>query len=196
MIPEDGRVIGSIGCSWGATEAILVNQGRQVHGVDTSAEAIDVARNRLTSARVIGPDDPEPFEPDSLDGLILGDVLEHIPRAWERLRTYTKSVRPGGWVIISVPNMHYATALYHFLVRRDWPEHTGGIFDQTHVQVMTRRRLARWCQMSGLRIERWFDMYGRPGTLLGRLYQAADYMTIRLFHGILTVQLQCRCRKL
>jgi 2-polyprenyl-3-methyl-5-hydroxy-6-metoxy-1,4-benzoquinol methylase len=196
MIPEDGHVVGSIGCGWGATEAVLAKQGRQVHGVDTSAEAIEVARTRLTSARVVSPDDSRPFDPESLDGLILGDVLEHIPQAWERLRAYTECVRPNGWVVISVPNMHYATALYQFLLRGDWPEHAVGIFDRTHLQVMTRRRLVRWCKMSGLQVERWFDRYGKPGTLLGRIYQAGDYMSFRLFHNIFTVQLQCRCRKL
>ena len=196
MIPKDGQVVGSIGCGWGATEAVLASQGREVHGVDISPVAIEVARTRLTSARVISPDDAEPFDAGSLDGLILGDVLEHMPLAWERLRTYTRSVTTGGWVVISVPNMLYATALYHFLLRGDWPEHQAGIFDRTHVQVMTRRRLVRWCQTSGLQVECWFDRYGKPGTLLGRLYQAADYTSLRLLHDVFMVQLQCRCRKL
>src|SRR5262245_56553273 len=105
LIPPDGKVIGSIGCGWGTTEAVLVQQGRQVHGVDISAEAISRAASRLTSARRIEPNDFSPFDPASLDGLILADVLEHIPAAWEALTSYAKAVKPGGWVAISVPNM-------------------------------------------------------------------------------------------
>src|ERR1043165_3423247 len=82
MFPADGKVIGSIGCGRGATEAALVAEGREVHGVGVSAEAIEAARTRLTSARVIDPADEMPFEEDSLDGLILADVIEHLPMAW------------------------------------------------------------------------------------------------------------------
>lgn len=53
MIPSDGLVIGVIGCGRANTEARLVNEGRQVHGVDVSQEAIEVAATRLTSARFL-----------------------------------------------------------------------------------------------------------------------------------------------
>src|SRR4051795_3572460 len=85
MIPDDGLVIGSIGCGPAATEALLVQQGREVHGIDLSEEAIELARPRLTSARVARVDEDSPFPDESLDGLILADVLEHLPMAWERL---------------------------------------------------------------------------------------------------------------
>jgi 2-polyprenyl-3-methyl-5-hydroxy-6-metoxy-1,4-benzoquinol methylase len=55
MIPPDGKVIGTIGCGRAATEAELVRDGREVHGVDVSPEAIEAARERLTSARVVDP---------------------------------------------------------------------------------------------------------------------------------------------
>ncbi len=48
MIPPDGRVIGSIGCGYAGTEAKLVAGGREVHGVDISPGAIEVARGRIT----------------------------------------------------------------------------------------------------------------------------------------------------
>jgi SAM-dependent methyltransferase len=117
MVPPDGHVIGSIGCGKGATEAVLVGQGREVHGVDIAPEAVALARERLTSARLIAPDDRRPFAPASLDGLILADVLEHVPRAWDALRAYAQAVRPGGWVIISVPNHRSFYAAWQYAVR-------------------------------------------------------------------------------
>ena len=101
MIPPDGLEIGSIGCGFANTEGLLVSQGRRVYGVDIAPAAIEVARPRLTSARVILPDDRMPFAPDSLDGLILADVVEHIPLAWDRLADFVKVVRPDGWVVIT-----------------------------------------------------------------------------------------------
>jgi 2-polyprenyl-3-methyl-5-hydroxy-6-metoxy-1,4-benzoquinol methylase len=98
MIPADGRVIGSVGCGYAKSEAMLVLQGREVHGVDISPRAIELASTRLTSARVVSPEERMPFEPDSLDGLILADVIEHMPQAWDYLACFARMVKPGaGW---------------------------------------------------------------------------------------------------
>lgn len=194
MIPPDGRVIGSIGCGSGATEAILVQQGRAVHGVDISPEAIALAQTRLTSARVVAADDRTPFAAGSLDGLILADVLEHLPCAWDALATYAQAVRPGGWVVISVPNMRNIKVLHQFLLRGDWPEHPTGIFDSTHLQVLTPRRLERWCTHAGLRIEQWYDLY-LSNRWKTKLLQAMDYLTLKQLHTWWQMELQVRTRK-
>ena len=189
IIPSDGRVIGSIGCGTAWAEAELVKQGREVHGVDIAPEAISVAKQRLTSARIVSPTEAEPFAPCSLDGLILADVLEHIPLAWKVLQSFAKSVRPGGWIIISVPNMR-SPHLLQFIIRGDWPEKPLGIFDATHVQIMSKKRLERWCGQANLQIERWYDHYGPQKYR----FRAADRMTFRVFHSWFTYQLQCVCR--
>ena len=195
MIPEEGKVIGSIGCGTGATEAQLVGKGREVHGVDISAEAINVARARLTSARVIDASDRLPFAEESLDGLILADVIEHIPQAWNALQSFVKAVRPGGWVVISVPNMRSIECVLEFIGRGDWPERPVGIFDATHVQVMTSKRLARWCREAGIPIEKWFDRYDPNGPRRYRFFRTLDLLTLRLLHSWCMYQLQVRCRK-
>lgn len=194
MVPSDGQVIGSIGCGYGATEAVLVSQGREVHGVDIVAEAIERAAKRLTSARVIAADDVAPFDAGSLDGLILADVIEHIPRAWEALGSFVRAVKPGGWVVVSVPNMRSLKVLKWLMVRGDWPEEPTGIFDATHVQVMTRKRLVRWCGGAGLKIERWYDAY-LSNRWKRSLLRVVDYGTFRLFKDWWMVQLQCVARR-
>jgi 2-polyprenyl-3-methyl-5-hydroxy-6-metoxy-1,4-benzoquinol methylase len=195
MVPADGRVIGSIGCGMGATERVLVEQGREVLGVDISPEAIAVASKRLTKAWVVSPDDMTPFAPESLDGLILADVIEHLPMARERLASFTRAVRPGGWVVISVPNMRCLKVLLQFEVRGDWPEHSSGIFDRTHVQMMSAKRLERWCDDAGLVIEKWFDRYLADGWRK-RILQTVDYGTFRLFRHWMMFQLQVRGRRI
>jgi len=195
MVPQDGRVIGSIGCGTGANELPLVQQGREVHGVDISDEAIAIAKQRLTSARVIEPGNISPFPEESLDGLLLADVIEHIPRAWEVLPHYVRAVRPGGWVVVSVPNMRNIDVLKQFIFIGDWPEHGTGIFDATHLQVMSKRRLQRWCEAAGLEIERWFDQYDPRGPRRYRFFRALDLLSLKLFHSWFMYQLQIRCRR-
>ena len=193
MIPSDGLVIGVVGCGRALTEGRLVKEGRQVHGVDVSEEAIEIAATRLTSARVVSPNDTAPFEPHSLDGLILADVIEHIPQAWSVLKDYVRMVKPGGWVVVSVPNMRYLETLRVFVLGGDWPEAPLGIFDQTHIQVMTHKRLARWCRSAGLTLEREFDCYDY-GFVRRNVYRLLNRLTFRIFKSLFNYEIQARYR--
>ena len=195
MIPSDGQIIGSIGCGRGATEARIVAEGREVHGVDVAPEAIEAAAKRLTSARQISPSDFAPFEPNSLDGLILADVIEHIPEAWTVLARYVEAVKPGGWVVISVPNMRYIGALSTFVLGGDWPEYPQGIFDRTHIQVMTHKRLARWCNTAGLEMEKEYDAYDFR-FMRRNIHRVINLASFKLLKSFLYFQIQVRYRKL
>jgi 2-polyprenyl-3-methyl-5-hydroxy-6-metoxy-1,4-benzoquinol methylase len=188
-VPADGKVIGTIGCGSAFWEMELIKQGREVHGADVSSEAVEQARGRITSIKLIDPSDRMPFDENSLDGLILADVIEHIPLAWEYLASYTKMVKPGGWIMISVPNLRQIGILKVFVFGGEWQETETGIFDKTHVQVMTKRRLARWCEMAGIEIERWLVKYD-PRPTHRRIYQIADTLTLGLFRSWFMFQLQ------
>lgn len=189
MIPSDGRIIGSIGCGRAGTEGLLVERGREVHGVDVSAEAIATAKSRLTSARVMLPDERMPFDECSLDGLILADVIEHMPFAWERLRLFANMVKPGGWVVISVPNMRYLNALTELVVKGEWREVPMGIFDETHLQVMTHKRLDRWCRAAGLERQQWFDRYDHR-FIYRNIYRILNRLTLKFGRSFFTVEVQ------
>ena len=195
MIPADGKIIGSIGCGRGATEARLVAEGREVHGVDVSPQAIEDARPRLTSARLIKPSEVSPFPESSLDGLILADVLEHLPMAWNKLRSFARAVKPGGWVVISVPNNRYADALFPFLFGGDWREQETGIFDQTHIQVMTHKRLDRWCRAAGLSKEVEFNCYDNR-FLQRNIYRIMNLTSFGLLRSFFMYEVQARYRRL
>jgi 2-polyprenyl-3-methyl-5-hydroxy-6-metoxy-1,4-benzoquinol methylase len=189
IIPSDGHVIGSVGCGYAKAEGILVSQGREVHGVDISSQAIELASTRLTTARVVSPDERMPFEPDSLDGLILADVIEHMPQAWEYLVCFARMVKPGGWVVISVPNMRYVSALATLVLGGEWPEAPQGIFDGTHVQVMTHRRLTRWARQADLELQRWYDKYDYR-FVMRNVCRLVNRMTLGSFRSFLTYQVQ------
>ncbi len=125
----------------------------------------------------------QPFEAGSLDGLILADVIEHIPQAWEVLKGFAACVREGGWLVISVPNMRNLTVLKTVFRGGDWPEERLGIFDSTHVQFMTHKRLLRWCDAAGLRLERWFDHeIGFSGPRREKIARIFRRLTLDRFH--------------
>jgi aminoglycoside phosphotransferase (APT) family kinase protein len=104
-------------------------------------------------------------------------------------------VKSGGWVVISVPNMRHINVLATLAIKGDWPEAAGGIFDSTHLQVMTHRRLSRWCEMAGLRRERWFSSYGYWRTRKV-LYRIADRLTFGLLKSFFVYEVQGLFRRL
>jgi 2-polyprenyl-3-methyl-5-hydroxy-6-metoxy-1,4-benzoquinol methylase len=194
MVPPDGSVIGVVGCGRARTESRLVEEGREVHGVDISAEAIEVARRRLTSAWVIEANNHNPFEANTLDGLILADVVEHIPLAWIAFQSYSRMVKPGGWIVVSVPNMRYWEPLATFVIGGDWPEVPMGIFDRTHLQVMTHKRLVRWATAADLELEQEFDCY--DFRLIPRnICRIINVASLRLFKSFLNFEIQARFRR-
>ena len=143
---------------------------------------------------MVDPGEDSPFEDNSLDGLILADVLEHLPMAWLKLRSFAKAVKPGGWVVISVPNNRYIEALVPLLVKGEWPEYPMGIFDETHLQVMTHKRLDRWCRAAGLRKEREFDCYDFR-FVRRNIYRVINLASFRLLRSFLTFEVQARFRR-
>ena len=188
LVPEYGLLIGSIGCGRASTEQVLVKAGREVHGVDISEEAIKVAKKRITSASVITNEMLMPFAENSLDGLILADVLEHMPKAWQRLEQFAKMVKPGGWILISVPNMRQLRVIYTLVIRGDWPENPTGIFDDTHIQVMTHKRLLRWADQSNLSLVKWQNSYFyRPQ--ITAIYKLINALTFNYFKGFFDYQI-------
>jgi O-antigen biosynthesis protein len=194
MIPSDGQLIGTIGCGKGLTESRLIHAERQVYGVDIAADAIEIAKTRLTKAWQISPTDERPFELGSLDGLILSDVIEHMPMAHLRLEQFSSMVKSGGWVVISVPNMLYLEAIYQYLGKRDWPESPVGIFDRTHVQFMTYKRLERWCSNAGLQLETWFDCY-HHGFYRRNIFRTMNLASFKLLRNFTNFEVQGVFRK-
>jgi hypothetical protein len=77
----------------------------------------------------------------------------------------------------------------------DWPEHPTGIYDETHVQMMTKRRLTRWCESAGLTIERWQDSYDPNGARRTTFFKSLDLLTLKLFHSWFMYELQVLCRR-
>jgi predicted SAM-dependent methyltransferase len=156
--------------------------------------AVATASKRLTSARLIEKGDLTPFADSSLDGLILADVIEHIPAAWDALISYVRAVKPGGWVVISVPNMRYIGALRTFVIGGDWPEVPLGIFDRTHIQVMTHKRLHRWCHAADLWLEREFDAYDYR-FIRRNIHRIINLGSFRLLKSFLNFEIQACYRK-
>jgi SAM-dependent methyltransferase len=135
-----------LGCSGGLLADRIRARGHHVTGVDyLEIPGIRDRVDRFFQADLAVGIPPEVG--DGYDLIIGGDIIEHLPRPGKALAEMRTMLRPGGQVLLSVPNFGHwyprtRTVLGMFGYDR------RGILDDTHLRFFTRatlRRLVRDC---------------------------------------------------
>jgi SAM-dependent methyltransferase len=94
-----------VGCGTGYVLSAIAasHPGMRVAGSDLSGVGLRHARARLPEATLVRADARElPFEGE-FDVVGAFDVLEHVPEDYEVLERMRRALRPGGGVIVTVP---------------------------------------------------------------------------------------------
>lgn len=156
VIPAGEHRVLEVGCAEGATGADLKKNGcaSEVVGIEMSPEAASVALKRLDHV-VCGDLEKltlqEPcFTEDSFDYIICGDVLEHLNDPWQQLERLSKLLKPGGKIIVSLPNIRYYEVSLPLVFRGDWTYQESGILDSTHLRFFTQKTSVQMLLKAGL----------------------------------------------
>jgi SAM-dependent methyltransferase len=92
------------GCGTGGNLDLLSSFGSHVTGLEMEHDAAEIARSKSGKAVYIGSlPDQLPFSDESFDLIVLLDVLEHIEDDRGALASLTAKLKPGGFLIITVP---------------------------------------------------------------------------------------------
>lgn len=152
--PAGARIL-DVGCGEGVLAASLKADGAvYVAGVELHAASAAAARQRvdlLIEGSVV--DAELPFAQAEFDYLLFADVLEHLPDPDAVLQRCLPFLKPGGAVIISVPNWRFYSVLLRLIFDR-WKYTDAGIRDRTHLRVFTRYSVEQFVIRNGLDLQR------------------------------------------
>lgn len=141
-----------VGCGFATTSQHIAKRGNRVTGIESSAEAVAVARTRISE--VIHADLQNHTLGDRrFDVIIFADVLEHLSWPIGVLRGYLDLLKDGGSVIVSLPNVGLWSVRLNLLLGRFRYEETG-VLDRTHLRFFTRRTAREMIEQVGLKVVR------------------------------------------
>jgi methionine biosynthesis protein MetW len=167
MIPRGSRIL-DVGCGNGRLGEILRDDGGcTVLGIEPSAERAGVARERGLEV-IVGLFTEELARSiETVDFVVFADVLEHLADPTALLLLARSVLKPGGSVIISVPNaVHWTIRGDVFRGRFNYSE--TGLMDATHLRWFTWESLDRLLTDAGFTVSQrsvsagtWMKIYTR-----------------------------------
>jgi SAM-dependent methyltransferase len=131
-LPEDARRVIDLGCAFGYGTAALAGRGaarRWTVGVERDAEHVRRASQQGWWFPIVQADGTElPIRSGAVDAVVVLDVVEHVADPSAMIAEVRRVLRPGGWLVLSVPHRGLLAGLdplnvYPALRRRwrSWP---------------------------------------------------------------------------
>lgn len=155
-----GRVL-DVGCGRGIMLALLKRAGWEVVGTQVSKNAAAYARETLGIDVFEGDLLAARFVPRSFDVVTLYQVLEHLPNPGAYLTEIHRLLKPGGWLILDVPNAGGFEARYYGCAWLGWDS-------PRHLYHFTPEVLIAATEERGLQVvaTRFFSLEYGPFTLV------------------------------
>ncbi len=125
-----------------------------VDGVELIEDMASVARPAYRRMVVADLEEKllrEHFPAGGYDVVICADVLEHLYNPAAIVAQIKGLLKPGGRLIVSVPNMAYA-GLVLDLIAGNFEYTELGLLDRTHIRFFTRATITRMIEEQGFRI--------------------------------------------
>jgi SAM-dependent methyltransferase len=155
---EPGDLL-DIGTARGDFLAVMQARGWHATGVEPSAGADTVSGARVLRGRF--PDDCRHLANESFDVITAWAVFEHFHDPAAAFRACSRLLRPGGELIVQVPNLRSIQSRWAH--QEDVPR---------HLHFFTEQTLGRFGQLAGLSLERVVhttDLFGGSGRGVLRL---------------------------
>jgi 2-polyprenyl-3-methyl-5-hydroxy-6-metoxy-1,4-benzoquinol methylase len=201
QIDASCRRVLDIGCGAGDNAALLRQKlpNCEVFGITRSEAEAERARAYMTECWVddIEGGVPAYLQREKFDCLLFSHVLEHLRNPAHVVACMSQLLRPGGRVVIAVPNIMFFKMRLRFL-RGDFEyDPGGGILDDTHLHFYTYHTADRYLlsESPDLRLvtkvsDGWVPFSGVYRRLMGqRLGRAIDRWGVRHWPNLFGYQI-------
>jgi 2-polyprenyl-3-methyl-5-hydroxy-6-metoxy-1,4-benzoquinol methylase len=188
LLPTNRAKVLEIGCGSGATLSWLKQEkgSKWVAGVELTENASARARDQLDFF-ITGDIEKIklPFDNASLDLILCLDVLEHLVDPWLTIKNLNELLKPGGTMIVSLPNVMHRSAMLPLLLNDRWDYVASGILDRTHLRFFTKKTAVEMLENSGLQVDAVLSVIPiRRGSRVWFF----DLLTLHIFRRFFTTQ--------
>lgn len=172
----DHRIL-DVGCGAGYFGEFLKLHGyaSEIVGIEIDTAAAEVASTKLDHVLCANLNESSIFEvlkdfdKDTFDYIICADVLEHLIDPWSVLSALVSYLRPGGRVVLSLPNVRHWSVWLPLILRGQWEYREEGIMDRTHLRFFTRFSAIELLNRTGLDVAIYHPLIGGKWRLVNRL---------------------------
>ncbi len=144
-----------VGCGTGrAASRWIIARGAAYIGVDISEGAVGEARKLGIDARIVQDASILPFGDSSFDVVLCLEVLEHLFQPHLVAREILRVLRPGGVLIVTVPNLTHWLHRLSFCLGGSWDPSGDSLsrlepWRDPHIRFFTVRILDRMLNRAG-----------------------------------------------
>ncbi len=190
LIPKiDNCKLLEIGASGGGTLLEIKRSGlaSEVVGIDLMTLENSLQQHQELDNFIVGniEEIEIPYAENYFDVIICGDVFEHLVDPWKLVKRLSFHLKPGGYLITSIPNIRIKSAMTKIYFEGNFGYTEDGVFDKTHLRFFCKKNMRELLTTDQLEIvstRRNFDFTpGSKGSIFNKL-------TFNLFEEFLALQ--------
>ncbi len=176
LLPMDTRQLLDVGGGNGNfARTFMAERGGQATLLESNPGAAALARDQ--GVDVLVGDFLSMTVAARFDAVALLDVLEHLAEPLAALVKARQLLRPGGVLLLSVPNMGHWSVVWDLLEGK-FDYQPVGILCNTHLRFFTRHGLESLIADAGFRVERWDNVLSPPPQTF------ANFLDARMTPGV------------
>jgi len=145
--PAPAQIL-ELGCGHGSFVALMRQAGYDARGVEMSPWIVDFARRTFGIPIEVGPVEVLDVPRESLDVIVLMDVLEHLADPLETIGYCLRLLRPDGLLIVQTPS--WDESLGHEEMLEKSAPFLHVLQPEEHLYLMSRRSVSAFANRLGV----------------------------------------------